>query len=295
MVFKPLFPPTPTRTKSESERYSPSHQINRMLSGNFHSTTVLLVGAIIQGTLVLAIPRFWVLLPSILMLLVRFADTLAVTFHFRPNPYLEDVIYQKWSTVIPDKEGNFGETPAEEKVAVLLLSAKINHPLGLFAPNVKDLADRSQAMNTELDSNAPANGFLGQTAYTNTDVRGAQELMGLSYWRSIEDIHAFSQGSTHMDTIKWWNDMMKKDYENMKHIGISHEIYEAPRSKWEAISINFQPTRLGATSYLKKGDKVIGGNVDDQWINPIVEARGKLWTSRGRLNWSNSEKNIVDI
>lgn len=284
MAFKPLLPSTPTRPKSESERYSVAHEINTLISVNFHSTTLLLIGAILQGTLILILPRIWVLLPTILILVARFADTMAVTFRFRPNPYLQDSIYQKWSTVIPDKDGNFSDTPADEKVAVLLLCAKVNHPLGLFAPNVKEVADRNKAMLTELDSADTADGFLGQTAYKSTDVRGALEIMGLSYWRSIEDIHNYANGPTHMDTIKWWNDMSKKDPENMKHIGISHEIYEAPKGKWEAISINFQPTRLGATTYLKKGDKLIGGVVDDSWITPVVDARGKLWTSKGRLN-----------
>lgn len=288
MAFKPLLPSSSSRPKSESERPSPSIQFNSMLSTNFHSTTILLVGAIVQGTLILAIPRFWVLLPSILVLLIRFVDTMAITYHIRPNPYLQDSIFNKWSAVIPDTDGNFSDTPADEKVAVLLLCAKINHPLGVFAPNVKEVGKRTKIMYKELDSENTATGFLGQTAYTSTDVRGAQELMGLSYWRSIEDIHAYAEGPTHMDTIKWWNSMMKNDPENMKHIGISHEIYEAPRSKWEAIAINFQPTRLGATSFLKKGDKLIGGTVDDQWISPVVDARGKLWTSRGRLNWSSN-------
>lgn len=286
MAFKPLLPSTSTRPKSEALRYSAAQEINTLVSVNFHSTTLLLIGAILQGTLLLIIPRIWVLLPTILILVARFADTMAVTFHLRPNPYLQDTIYPKWSAVMPDKDGNFSDTPADEKVAVLLLCAKVNHPLGLLAPNVKEVADRNKAMNVELDSEDPADGFLGQTAYTTTDNRGAIEIMGLSYWRSIEDIHNYANGPTHMDTVKWWNDMSKKNPEGMKYIGISHEIYEAPKGKWEAISLNFQPTRIGATTYLKKGDKMIGGVVDDSWISPVVDARGKLWTSKGRLNYS---------
>ena len=52
----------------------------------------------------------------------------------------------------------------------------------------------------------------------------------------------------------------------------------------ENVYLNFQPTGLGATTYLRRGDKFEGGTVDDQWVSPLVQAnRGKLRTSSGRL------------
>ena len=288
MAFKPLLPPTTSRPKSEILRYSPAAQISNLVSKNFHCSTLLLAGALCQGLLVLAIPRIGMLLPTIAILFVRFADTLAVTFKFRANPYLEDAIFQKWSPIIPDADGNMSDHPADEKVAVLLLCLKLNHPLGFFAPKVKKIADFSEGMAFELDAGAPHNGFLGQSEWHTTDVKGASEILLLSYWRSIDDIHNYSQSPLHKEAWAWWDQMVHKEVENMKHIGIDHEIFEAPRSRWEKVSINFQPTRLGATSYLRKGDKMMGGTVDDQWISPVVEARGKLRTSHGRLNWASS-------
>jgi hypothetical protein len=62
-----------------------------------------------------------------------------------------------------------------------------------------------------------------------------------------------------------------------------HEVFEAPRGMWEAVYINFQPTLLGATSYLKKGGKMEAGKVADEWVSPLVDAnRGLMRTSNGR-------------
>lgn len=290
MGYKFLIPPSTTskRPKSEGASIPRGVQLNSLINWTFHSTTVLFIGAVIQGLLVLAIPRIWVLLPSMLVLFTRFANTLAITFKFRPNPYLEDAIFQKWSPVIPDTDGNFSDQPGDEKVAVLLLCAKANHPLGLFAPNMKEVGDFAQKMSVELNEQAPDNGFLGQSSFQSVDARGALQVMMLSYWRSLDDILNYSQGPLHKEAWTWWDQMVAKDAEGMRHVGISHEMFEAPRSRWEGVSLNFQPTRLGATTYLRKGDKLMGGTVDDTWVSPIVAAKGRMRTSRQRLNWADN-------
>ncbi|KAK5078074.1 hypothetical protein LTR64_003521 [Lithohypha guttulata] len=290
MAFKSILPPTPTLTRPLSQIYDSKTQIqlNNLITRNFASSTILLTGALLQGLLVLAVPRVWTLLPTVLVLIARFADTLAITFKFRPNPYLEDVVFQRSAPVIPDEDGNMSNTPADQKVAVLLLCVKLNHPLGFFSPYAKEVGDFAMKMGRDLDAQAPNNGFLGQSQWHSVDKRGASELMLLSYWRSIDDVHKYSQSSLHLETWKWWDQTAYKDSDGLKHIGISHEVFEAPRSRWESVSINFQPTRLGATTYLRKGDKLIGGTVDDAWISPIVEAKGKMRTSKGRLNWADS-------
>lgn len=286
MTPRPLVASTKVRPASEINRYSELQQLNNALLHNLHFTTFLLIGALLQGVVILVFPRIWALAPTILVLLARFAETLAIAFKFKPNPYLENAIFEKWAAVIPDAGGNLSAEPADEKVAVLLLCLKINHPLGLFAPNVKRIDDFASGMAKELDAGAKDNGFLAQSHYQTRDTKGAPEILLLSYWRSIEDIHNYANGPLHRQAWTWWDDMVKKDKEGMKHIGISHEIFEAPRSRWEAVYINAQPTRMGAASFFKKGDKEMGGIVEDQWVSPVVAATGKWRTSRGRLNWT---------
>lgn len=103
----------------------------------------------------------------------------------------------------------------------------------------------------------------------------------MSYWRTADDVLKFAAGPTHKETWAWWDAHAPE----LKHIGISHEIFQADRGMYENVYHNFQPTRLGATSFFRQGDKMIGGTVADSWISPLVSAsRGKLRSARGRMN-----------
>jgi hypothetical protein len=53
-------------------------------------------------------------------------------------------------------------------------------------------------------------------------------------------------------------------------------------------SINHEPSLLGGTHSFAKGDKDIGGSVEDAWVTNVIDAeRGKLRTSVGRLKRQN--------
>jgi hypothetical protein len=55
----------------------------------------------------------------------------------------------------------------------------------------------------------------------------------------------------------------------------------------DAHSVNHEPSLLGGTHSFIKGDKDIGGTVEDVWVNNVVDAaKGKLRTSAGRLTWA---------
>jgi heme-degrading monooxygenase HmoA len=186
----------------------------------------------------------------------------------------------KTSAQIPDEDGNFHDNPSSEKVVVFMLGLKINHPMGIFTPHTKEFVDRLSQMIAELDKTAANSGFYGSSSWTNQDRHGATEFLILSHWRSTEDVHRFAYGPTHRETWDLWNKNVKK----LDHIGINHEIYGVEKKNWESVYVNFQPTLMGATTYLKKGDKMIGGTIEDQWISPLVDTRkGKLRSSAGRL------------
>jgi len=281
MAFQPLLPPSVKRPKSQSRWPDKLRSFCHALRANLHISTWLLLGGSLQSLIVLISPRLsYALVLPFAILVWRFADTLLITFGHRKNPYLEEAIMHRVSPQIPDEDGNFSNEGANEKVAVLHLGAKINHPLGLFAPNVKQFGDYLGDMVKLLDKEAPDNGFLGGSVFSSFDKKSAQEIMFVSYWRSIDDIHQFAYSPLHREAWEWWSRMIKEN----NHLGINHEIFEADRGKWEAMYVNFQPTLLGATTYLRKGDKLIGGTVEDQWISPLIDARsGKLRSSAGRM------------
>ncbi|KAL2420068.1 Monooxygenase [Exophiala dermatitidis] len=250
------------------------------LRENFSLSTWLLLGALIQSIVVFVVPRLYATIPLILVLGARVVDAMAVTWGWKKNPMLDGALMHRVSPQIPDEDGTFHEDAAEEKVVVFLLGAKANHPLGIFSPNMNTISGFLTGMISNLDETATENGFYGGSNWTNQDKNGATEFLFLSYWRSTEDIHKYAYSPLHREAWDWWNKTIKQN----DHIGINHEIFEVDRKHWEAIYVNFQPTLLGATTYLRKGDKMMGGTVDDQWISPLLDARtGKLRSSAGRL------------
>ncbi len=123
---------------------------------------------------------------------------------------------------------------------------------------------------------------LGATDLARKDENGANEFIMISYWRSLEDVHNFAYGPTHREAWKWWYRTLKEH----SHIGIMHELYEAEKGLWESIYANFQPTLLGRTTYLKRDGKIVGGEVQDEWINPLVGANNTV------LRWSNRRRGV---
>lgn len=178
---------------------------------------------------------------------------------------------------MPDEDGKLDDE--RQKVTILLLGAKSNHPFGIFAPRFKEMGSWLQKM-TEGFEKEPPNGFLGQTAWERKDENGAREFNFISYWRSVEDLHEYAHSPLHREAWQWWERTLKEN----DYLGINHEIFEANPGHWENVYVNFQPTGMGATTVLRKGDKLEGGVVDDEWIVPLVDARrGKLAKSSARL------------
>jgi hypothetical protein len=137
---------------------------------------------------------------------------------------------------------------------------------------------------------------LGQTGYARPAANGATELLLISYWRSLDAVHAYAHGPLHRAAVRWWESTLKEH----EHIGFMHEVFEAPRGMWESLYVNFQPTCMGATTYLRrKGGGLEGGKVTDEWVSPLLGAnRGVLRTNIGRRggdvaeNLENFGKNV---
>ena len=132
--------------------------MTQILASNFRLSTILLVGACLECLLVLLVPRLYALTPVIFLLAIRLLDTTVVTLGLRQNPYLQGALMKKTTAQVPDMDGEFRSDPAGEKIVILLLGAKSNHPLGIFAPNYVQTADYMTKMSELLDAEAPGNG-----------------------------------------------------------------------------------------------------------------------------------------
>ncbi|ETN43887.1 uncharacterized protein HMPREF1541_11018 [Cyphellophora europaea CBS 101466] len=283
MGFKLLTPPLKERPRARVRSSSKWADFLVVLRGNFSLTTLLLFGAVAQTLILLIVPYWWALIFSASILLYRGGHTLLITLKLLPNPYLAGSHAEWASAQLPNKDGVFSSTPASEQVAVLHLGSKYNHPLGIFAPHAAALNDHASNMYRALDAASKAHsGYLGGQGWLSYDDQGAAEYTFVSYWRSIDAIHAFAYSPSHRAGWEWWNSVPKDD---IRHLGINHEIFLARPGEWETIYLNHQPTMLAGTHSWVRGDKEMGGQVEDSWVTNVVEAKGRLRTSAGRLGW----------
>ena len=125
-----------------------------MLHNNLSIQTILLIGACLQTVLfLLPIPKLYSVGPAIGLLLFRIVDTTLITYNLISNPYLKDAIHKKVTAQPHDREGNFAG-PGKEKIAVMLLGAKSNHPLGMFEPRFGEVGKFLRKMTEELNGDS---------------------------------------------------------------------------------------------------------------------------------------------
>jgi hypothetical protein len=120
------------------------------LQADLNLTTSFLIGATLQALLVLLLPKRYALTPAIILLGIHFIDAILVAKGVKPNPYLKNVVWKKSTPQVLDGNGEL-KTPGQEKVAILLLGAKSNHPMGIFSPDYKVVNDFLRRMTDELE------------------------------------------------------------------------------------------------------------------------------------------------
>lgn len=247
------------------------HQI---LRDNFSIPTWLLIGALLQGLLAfLPYRNIALVAPVVTAISFLILRTILMTLGYLRNPYMDGVIDGRTVPVFPDEDGNY-EKPADSQVCAIMLAVRSNHPIGMFAPGFKEVGDYFQGMSKELDSDPTITGYLGQSSWLSAADRGvSSEFMSIVYFNSIESLHAYAHGPLHTKAMEWW----QRTAQQHKHIGLMHEVFSAPKNSWEGIYVNYHLTGLGAT---RKEVDLDGQKV---WMNPLVQAKGKLRYSKGRM------------
>jgi hypothetical protein len=239
-------------------------------------TTWLALGALLQSFAFLLVGRI-ALLPAVAYIIATTANTSAIAAGWKHNPMMDGVIMQKFSTAFPDSKGNYGDKPADTSIAVLNIGFRNNHPLGIFAPGVKQIGDYFAQMVVDLEAHDEEFGLLGMTSWANTAARKTQnELLNVGYFKTVEGLHAFAHSDYHMKAWKWWN----ANYKQWPHMSIYHEVFHVPKGHWESIYVNSHISGLPSTRVKTE---------DGLWRSPIVDAsRGLLKTSAGRMSRSDA-------
>ena len=220
------------------------------------------------------------LLPAALLLGTRLVTTLLQTSGTLPNPYMDGVIPGKATAQIPAGDGTGARTAlSEQPVVVALLGMQVNHPLGLFAPGVREMGAQLRAMQVEMEAQSDEYGLLGASNWrADAQRETANEVLIVFYFRSVEGLNKFAHGPAHR--VGW--DMYNKA--GHKHIGFMHEVFSVPRRAYESIYLNCSPHLLGGTSIKRVQDGEGNALEQPEWMNPLVAAdKGVMRSSFGRL------------
>lgn len=98
----------------------------QLVRANFNLSTLLLIGAFIQSAIVFLAPGPYALLLPAVLLLIKVADTLAMTFGFKHNHYMDEVIPGKFSAQLLDKNSEYNQEIGGEQVVVMMLATRSN-------------------------------------------------------------------------------------------------------------------------------------------------------------------------
>ena len=217
------------------------------------------------------------------MLLARFVITALQATAVLPNAYMAQTIHGKATAQIPAPDGSGARTSlTEQPVVVLLLGIQVNHPLGMFAPGVREIGQQFANMETELREKADEYGLLGASSWRGDNHRAtANQSLFIFYFRDVEGVHRFAHGPAHRVGWDAYNKM------GHRHIGFMHETFSVPKKAYESIYLNCAPNLLGATSVKRVQDDEGNGLDEPEWMSPLVAAdKGVMRSTFGRLGRS---------
>jgi hypothetical protein len=252
------------------------------LKDQFAFTSLLAIGATLVSLLYLAIGRAAFFLAP-LLLAVRTIDALLQAKGVKKNPHMENAITStKVSGQYPNSAGEFGNKPADGQIAVFMIGARNNHPLGVLDTEWVTLSSYFVKMQRDVERNALEYGLLGAQGWIADGQRDTNnEVMTVMFFRDAEGIQKYAHGPLHKEGWSWWY----KNEAKHKHLGIWHEIFVAPKGMWETIYVNGTPLGFGSSTFPVKGED---GKV--MWQSPLVDAsRGLLRTSKGRMSRSDGK------
>ncbi|OAK97757.1 hypothetical protein IQ06DRAFT_358038 [Phaeosphaeriaceae sp. SRC1lsM3a] len=282
MSMEPVYNPFTVRPTTAIYK-SPAIALQNVIRDQFHFTTWLLIGGLIQGLAHVFLPyrNIVLVLPLILFFTYKLANTALILLGVLPNPNMADVIPYRTAPVFPSSSG-LQEKAGAQTICAILVGVVSHHPLGMLGPGFKETGDRFNVFVKEFSANASAYGFLGASSWLNaTERTGSNEYAAILYFENEDYLHKFAHSEFHNETLRWWRDNEK----NMKHIGIMHEVFACPKNGWEGMYINYHPTGLGSAS--KEVTDVDGRKT---WVNPLVKAKGKLAYSKGRMGRAFGDK-----
>lgn len=160
MSLQSILPSLKARPASQYALTAELVGLFQLVNDNFSLSTWLLLGACLQASIALVVKnKYYAFLPAVFILSARIIDALLIHFNIKQNPYLQQAIMKKAAAIVPDSQGNFTGA-GQEKVTIMLLGAKTNHPFGALAADFLKMNKYIAGMNAEFEQENGPNGCM---------------------------------------------------------------------------------------------------------------------------------------
>ncbi|RKU49054.1 hypothetical protein DL546_001956 [Coniochaeta pulveracea] len=235
----------------------------------------LTLGAVAQTLVFLTLPTRLALLPVTILTLHSIFSTVIQVLRPR-NDYNNDVLFGRataqppnptYNPNNPDERPVFGSKPAVEPLVVFHLGFRSNHPLGPFAPGIKELGKHFSAMMDSLVAEADKYGLVGHSAWRAAERANHNSTMVVFYFRNVEALNAFAHDPIHRAGWDWYHSYLKRT--GHTHIGIYHETFSVNAGHYETIYENMPPMLLGRTNWPVRNES----NGKEEFVVPLVDCR----------------------
>lgn len=228
----------------------------------------MLFGALLQLLLCAALPMRWAVVPPCVMLIHSIALTVIQTLSDDKNTFMHGVVPGRTTAQVPSPvDGSFGSRPGAQPVVVFNLGVQYNHPLGMLAPEVKQMGEYFEAMRADLHERRHDLGLLDMSFWRGADRDSNSTMLMTMFFRDLEGLHRFAHEPIHREAWDWWHAKAR----NPKHIGIFHETFCVPAGAYETLYVNCRPVLMG------RGQVRTGEEGKDQvWRSTLVGADNVL-------------------
>ncbi|KAF2274516.1 uncharacterized protein EI97DRAFT_422151 [Westerdykella ornata] len=277
---------TPKSPASKPARHRFPLIIRLFKPSDYRISTWLLLGGTLQCLLLAALPRNIAFLPPILLLAFRALRGYLQATGYLHNPLTDGVNYGRSTSQYPSADGTDAVKPSQDTIVILLLCVSFSHPNGAFSHGSPIIGKYFRQMWRDANAQREKYGYLGNMpplvvekdksetyGPRNGDDQG-KTMVFISYWKTLDGLHSFAHSEAHMKGWLWWDRGAGAKY---KHIGIGHEVYEAPAGHWENIYHNFRPFGLANAKFPvnTEGEKEGEGKV--RWVSGLRPVTGKEW------------------
>ncbi|RDL31032.1 Uncharacterized protein BP5553_09821 [Venustampulla echinocandica] len=272
--MKPLLPPT----KQLHQFYggsdlsvsppSPPNQQPLLMSHNqflfsnqFKLQTILSLGSLLQIILCATFPLRYAAVPATTLLLISILTTIQQCFRPQKSPFMVGVLPGRTTAQIPDEFGQYGPELSKGSVVVFHLGIQYNHPLGIFAPHIRQIANQFQAMDEDMVRRKDELGLLGVSMWRGNERSSNNTMLIKYYFKDTESVHQFAREAHHQKAWSYYN-RHKPSY-----VGIFHETFIV-NGGYENVYVNCYPVLLGRGEVKATGKQ----NEEGEWLGTLVSA-----------------------